>query len=128
MIDIQRFIQSVLRQDRKALPDFFHDGACVNWHCTNERFSVEEYVRANCEYPGTWDGKIKSIDQMGEAAVVVTRVFSLDGSVSCHCVSRIHCEGARIRSLDEYWADDEPPPRWRREMKIGAPIRKEAMK
>lgn len=125
MIEIQEFIQAVLRQDRERLRAFFQEDAVINWHCTNERFTVEEYLRANCEYPGTWDGEIESIDMLGNVAYVVTRVFPPRQSASCHCVSRICCEGDKIYSLDEYWADDGPPPPWRQEMEIGVPIRRE---
>ena len=128
MIEIQAFIQAVLQQNRERLREFFCEDAYVNWHGTNERFTVEEYIRANCEYPGTWDGEIESIDRMGDLFFVVTRVFPMDRSSSFHCVSRICCKEDKICSLDEWWADDGVAPRWRREMNIGVPIRKEEEK
>lgn len=30
------------------------------------KFTVEEYIRANCEYPREWDGKILSLDEYWE--------------------------------------------------------------
>lgn len=127
MIEIQAFIQAVLQQDRERLRQFFCGDAYVNWHCTNERFTVEEYIRANCECPGTWDGEIESVDQFEELAIVVTRVFPTDRSSYWLCVSSIRCQEDKICSLDEWWADVGAPPLWRREMHIGVPIRKETL-
>ena len=56
-MDIRAFWSAVLSQDRKALPEYFCRGAVIRWHCSNERFTVEEYVRANCDYPGQWAGE-----------------------------------------------------------------------
>ena len=30
---------------------FFHPDARVDWVCTNERFTLDEYITANCRYP-----------------------------------------------------------------------------
>lgn len=54
--DIKGFWRDVLTQNREALPAWFAPGAQVLWHCTNERFRLEEFIRANCDYPGDWDG------------------------------------------------------------------------
>lgn len=35
------------------------------WHCTNECFNVEEFIRANCEYPGEWEGEVERIEKIG---------------------------------------------------------------
>lgn len=51
-MNIQNFWKAVLNQDAGKIKEYFHEDAYVNWHCTNEHFSVEEYIRANCEYPG----------------------------------------------------------------------------
>ena len=48
-MDLERYWQAVLRQDRETLRGFFHPDAWVNWHNTGERFTVEEFIRANCE-------------------------------------------------------------------------------
>ena len=59
-MDIQGFWKAVIAQDADKIRTFFHPHAYVNWHNTNERFSVEEFIRANCEYPGKWKGKVES--------------------------------------------------------------------
>ena len=113
MIDCRAFIDAVLRQDAAALRRFFTDGASVSWPCTGEVFSAEEYVRVNCEYPGDWAGEIERTERLDGLVILVTRVWPKDKSASYHAVSFLRCEGDRIAALDEYWADDGPPPAWR---------------
>lgn len=122
---IRRFFQEVIDQNEAALPAFFADGAAVRWHCTNEDFTAAEYIRANCEYPGTWKGEIERLALLGETAVSAARVWSADGAISCHVVSFYEFEGERIRCMDEYWGDDGPAPGWRQALKLGRPIHEE---
>ena len=70
------FWRAVAAQEKDQLRGFFAEGAEVLWPNTNERFSVEEYLRANCEYPGKWNGKIERMLDTVEASVTVTRVWS----------------------------------------------------
>ena len=60
-MDIQAFWSAVLQQDADAIRAYFYPNAWVNWHNTNEHFHVEEFIRANCEYPGEWDGEVERI-------------------------------------------------------------------
>jgi len=106
-----------------ALPRYFTDDAVIRWHCSNEQFTVAEYVQANCEYPNDWNGEIERIETSGDSTVLVGRVFPVDKSTSYHVVSFIKCDGNLIRELDEYWADDGEAPEWRKNMKIGRAIR-----
>ena len=117
--------QDILSQNRARLPSYFHDDAVIRWHCTNEQFTVAEYVRANCEYPGDWNGEIERAEESGDTAVLAGRVFPPDGGSSFHVVSFIRFRSGKIGEMDEYWADDGPAPAWRREMKIGKPIHDE---
>ena len=55
-MNMQQLGESVLAQDEQKIRTYFHPKAYVNWHCTNEHFSVEEFIQANCEYPGEWGG------------------------------------------------------------------------
>ena len=88
-MDIQGFITAVLRQDGQQLRAYFLPDAYVNWHNTNEHFTVEEYIRANCEYPGEWAGEIERVIQTQDMVVAVTHVYSTDFSISCHSTSFI---------------------------------------
>lgn len=47
----------VLSQNEKEIKKYFHKGAYINWHCTKEHFTVDEFIMANCEYPGNWAGE-----------------------------------------------------------------------
>ena len=122
-MDIHKFWSAVLRQDREALKGFFRADAWVNWHNTNEHFTAEEFIRANCDYPGDWDGEVERIVEQGGLTITATHVYSKDQSLSFHVVSFIRVKEGKIASIDEYWGDDGQPPKWRQELGIGRPIR-----
>lgn len=122
-MDISAFLHDVLSKNRNALPSFFCDDAVIRWHCTNEQFTVSEFISANCDYPGEWDGEMERIEAFGDTVVLAGRVFLTDQSALFHVVSFIKLYNDRIIELDEYWADDGDAPAWRKEMKIGRPIR-----
>lgn len=121
-MDIRNFWIDVLRQDADAIRSYFHPDAVIRWHCTDEQFTVEEFIRANCEYPGDWDGEIERIEHSGDLIVTVLRVFPKDRSASFHVSSFIRVAEERIASADEYWADDGPAPQWRQALHIGTSI------
>lgn len=120
---IRNFWRDILNQDAAALRGWFHPEAIIRWHCSNERFSVEEFIRANCEYPGQWDGKVERIEQIGDLIITVTCVWSRDKSYACHAVSFIRVKEGKIIAMDEYWGDDAPAPQWRQDMHIGTPVK-----
>ena len=122
-MDIEKFWADVLAQDADALPAYFHDDAIVNWHCTNERFSVSEFIMANCEYPGSWAGRVERALACGDMTVTATHVWAADDpSLSFHVVSFIKLRGDKIAQVDEYWGDDGPAPQWRLDKRIGTAI------
>ena len=122
-MDIGAFWEAVLSQDRKALAEYFCRDAVIRWHCSNERFTVEEYIRANCGYPGEWTGEIERVEEAENTVITAVHVFPKDGSASFHVTSFLRLKGGRIQELDEYWADDGEAPDWRRKMNIGTKIR-----
>ena len=122
-LDIQSFWHDILTQNRVALPYYFCEDAVIRWHCSNEKFTVSEYVQANCEYPNDWNGEIERIEELGPSIVLVGRVFPTDHSSSFHVVSFISLNEGLISEMDEYWADDGDAPGWRKAMNIGKPIR-----
>lgn len=126
MFDIRAFFHAVLVQDAQALRAFFHEDAWVEWPCTGEHFTLEEYIRANCEYPGDWDGEIERTIVSDDALIIAARVYPKDRSASFHAASFLQVKNGRIASMTEYWADDGPAPQWRQEMRIGRPIRRGA--
>ena len=64
-IDVKKFWDAVLRQDADKIRHYFKQTSYINWHCTNEHFTVEEFIQANCEYPGQWDGVVERIEDIG---------------------------------------------------------------
>ena len=122
-MDVKAFWRDVLSQNREALQAYFCKDAVIRWHCTNEKFSVQEYIKVNCDYPSEWDGEIERIDKAGETWVTVVRVFPKDKSASFHVVSFIKCKEDRISEMDEYWADDGEAPEWRLNMRVGEAMR-----
>lgn len=123
MMNVLSFWESVLKQDAEGLKHFFHQDAVIRWHCTNEQFTVEEYIRANGECPGDLAGEVECIEEMDDEIVTVTHVHPIDHSSSFHVVSFLKMIDGKISTMDEYWADDGPSPQWRQAMKIGIPIR-----
>lgn len=121
-MNIQSFFDDVIHQDAERLKQFFCDDAVIRWPCSNEQFSVDEYVRANCEYPNKWSGEIERVERTDDTIIMAARVFPTDDSASYHVVSFIKLKADMILSLDEYWADDGVAPEWRQKMQIGKPI------
>ena len=121
-MNIQDFLNAILKQDAERLRIYFSDSAYINGHCTNERFTVEEYIQANCEYPGTWDGTIERIEQIDDLIITAVNVYSIDRTSSFHVVSFIKLKDDKIIAMDEYWGDDEVPPQWRFEKRLGRKI------
>lgn len=119
---IQDFFKAVVEQDAEVLRGFFSKNAYVNWHNTNEHFTVSEYIRANCEYPNSWDGAVERVEILDDLVITAARIFTKDGALSFHVNSFIKIEDGRIAQMDEYWGEDGPAPQWRRNKHIGTAI------
>ena len=113
--------KAVAQQDAEELRTFFAPEALIRWHCTNEQFDLEAFLRANCEYPGEWHGEVERMNVLADGLCTAARVWSND--FSCHVVSffRFRTDGLII-ALDEYWGDDGLPPVWRQAMQLSTPI------
>lgn len=122
-MDIRSYWKAALMQDAEKMKKYFTPHAVINWHNTNECFTVDEFICANCEYPGKWDGVIERIESMGHFIITAVHVFSCDKSLSFHVTSFIKTDGEKILSIDEYWGEDGAAPQWRLDKKIGRPIR-----
>ena len=117
------FWQDVANQAASNLQNYFLSNATINWHNTNEQFSVEEYIRANCEYPGDWCGEVERIELVENLAITATRVWLSDSSASFHVTSFFEFDNDKIIYLNEYWGDDGVAPQWRLDKGIGKPIK-----
>lgn len=122
-MDVKHYWRAALAQNAEEMRPFFREDAVIRWPNTNEQFRVEEFLRANCEYPGSWTGKIERMERIENLIITVVHVCSRDKSVSCHVTSFFQMQDDKIIMLDEYWGDDGPPPRWRQEMGLGTSIR-----
>lgn len=120
-----RFWRDIAAQDADALRTYFTSEAQIRWHNSNELFTLEEFIRANCEYPGDWRGEVEQMESHpdGQRAMTITRVWPADESAEFRVVSFFAFVGEKIACLDEFWGDVGPAPAWRREMRIGQPIR-----
>lgn len=121
-MDIGAFYRAIITQNAEELTAFFCEDAVIRWPCTNERFTREEYVIANCEYPSGWDGELVRMETAGERIILVDRIWPKDRSVFFHGVIFLTLRDGLIAEMDEYWGPEEEPPQWRKERGIGRPL------
>jgi hypothetical protein len=121
-MDVKLYWDAVIRQDKDEMLGFFNEDAYIRWHNTNEQFTVEQFIRANCEYPGEWDGEIERIENISDLVITVTRIWTKDRELFFHVVSFIKVHNNKISSIDEYWGDDGKAPKWRVDLAIGEAI------
>ena len=118
---IKKFFSDVVAQDKDNLRKYFCEDAIIRWHCTNESFNLDEYIIANCEYPGKWNGEIQRLIEVENTIITVTRVYS--DEMSCHATSFFTIENNKIKELNEYFGDDGFAPKWRLDKQLGNPIK-----
>lgn len=123
-MDIHAYWKACLEQDKNKMREFFCENAYINWHNTNEQFTLEEFIIANCEYPGLWNGEVKRIEKIGDLIITVTLVYSEENkNNSFHVTSFIKIKNDKIKQIDEYWGNDGNPPQWRIDKNIGKNIK-----
>lgn len=115
---IRALWNAVAEQDGEAMARFFTKDALVLWPNTDERFTLGEYMQANCTYPGQWSGQVEQIAPDGSASVA--RVWDGEGA-AFRAVSFYRWRGERICRLEEYWGDVAPAPAWRQKLRLGTP-------
>ena len=122
-MDVYSFWNDTLAQDAVKIRKYFHENAYINWHDTNEHFTLEEFIIANCEYPDKWNGKVERVIEFGNLVITVTLVYGINKELSFHVVSFISLKDDKIISIDEYWGEDDDVPQWRLDKHIGKPIK-----
>ena len=75
---IEKYWQDTLNQDEIAIREYFSHEAIIYWHNTNEKFTVEDYILANCKYPGNWSGVIERIEKLEDLIITVVKVCAKD--------------------------------------------------
>ena len=123
LLDIRKYWEVILKQDIQAMKYYFRPDAQIRWHNTNELFSVDEFIRANCEYLGEWCGELEKLIEKDDLVICVVHVYSKDDLLHFHVTSFIKINGGLIQSIDEYWGDDGEAPQWRLDKKIGRKIK-----
>lgn len=111
----------IAAQNEEELKKYFHENACIRWHNTNEQFNVSEFLRANCDYPGSWNSEVERIEYTENIIITAVHVWSEESSF--HVTSFFIMTDEKIRTLDEYWGNDDTAPQWRVDKNIGKPIR-----
>lgn len=122
-VNIHDFWKVTLSQDANAMRHYFDKGAYIRWHNTNEQFSVDEFIIANCEYPDNWDGEVERVEKIDDLLITVTHVYAVNKPLSFHVTSFIQTRDDKIISIDEYWGDDGEAPKWRLDKHIGKEIK-----
>ena len=122
-MEIRSYWQAVLAQRPEEMRSFLHPDAVVRWPNTNEQFTADEFIQANCTYPGSWNGVLERVEEAAGRVITVVRVYARDQSASFHVTSFMKLQDDKILELDEYWGDDGPPPRWRQSMHLGKPLK-----
>ncbi len=117
---INEYWKYILSQNAEKMSEFFDENATINWHNTNEKFTVQEYIKVNCAYPNDWCGEVERIEEVGELVITVTSVHNKKESF--HAVSFIKTKNDKITCIDEYWVEDGEVPQWRADMGIGIKI------
>jgi len=110
------------KQNWSNIHTYFEDEAIINWNNTNERFTVEKFVRANAEYPGDWNIGIERLECIENLVISVVKVQLKNDDVSVHATSFFEFNNKKIIVLNEYWGDDGKAPQWRIEKQIGKAI------
>lgn len=120
---VQNYWVDVAEQNADNMRTYFTDNGVINWHNSNESFNLEEYIKANCEYPGEWSVKVERLEQTGDLIISVARLQLMGTDSVFRATSFIRFIEDKIVTIDEYWGDEGPAPQWRIDMQLGRKIR-----
>ncbi|MDB1144729.1 MAG: hypothetical protein KGV48_000120 [Alcaligenaceae bacterium] len=121
-MDIKAYWDAIVKQDDSQIRPFFSQEASIHWHNTDEHFSVDEFIKVNCTYPGQWDYEIKHSKQLDHLLITAVRVFDNTQHHSFHVVSFIQTQNDKITLMDEYWGEDGEIPQWRQALNVSKTI------
>lgn len=123
MFNIYEFYDTILNQNALEIKKFFNEDAYIDWHNTNERFTIDEFIEVNCTYPDKWGGEVERVEQIGNLLIAVAKVINVFDKSSFYVNSFILLENDKIVKLDEYWGDNGEIPQWRMIKNIGVKIK-----
>ena len=118
------FLQDVVSKKADAIRGYFAKDAIICWHDSNEQFTLEEFIRANCEYPSTWNCEIERIEKYAKGFVIAAQLDHPEDGFYVKYVSFVELDDdEKVKRLDEYFVTIEEIPQWRRDMEVGRPIK-----
>lgn len=121
---IMHFWETIDKQEWEKLKYFFEDSATVAWPNTKELFDdINNFIRANSEYPGDWRIEIERIEEIESKVITVAKVSLKDQDTSFYAVSFFEIANGKIKSLTEYWGDNGDAPEWRRKLNLSRTLR-----
>lgn len=118
-VDIAAYVAAILAQDAEGMRRWLHPEAEVRWVHSRERFTAEEYIRANCAYPDSWQGHIERLERIGDLVIAVIRILSSDHQIRLRSVAFLKLKDGWVVDQEEYFCEDGNPPAWRQELGIG---------
>ena len=121
-VTIRSLWQAIAEQNEEKLVCFFTPDAQILWPNTEERFDLNGYLRANCDYPGQWNGKVETVALDGSYSIA--KVWPPEGGAA-RAVTFYKWRNGKIEQMVEYWGDIGPAPEWRRGLSLCPPERKE---
>lgn len=120
--NLSNFWKVVLAQDEEKIAIYFKENASIYWYNTNEKFTVNEFIQANCRYPGEWEGSIERFVEKENLVITVVKVKQKNADCTFHVTSFFEFKGSKIERVDEYWGVDGSAPKWRLDLEIGSKI------
>ncbi|MCV2370691.1 nuclear transport factor 2-like protein [Roseateles oligotrophus] len=122
---VRRFWALYQARQWAAAQALLHPQAACQWWATSERFEgAEAIVHVNAVYPEGWTIhllELNALDCGGDATaapVARRRVHSLvrvdQAEQAFYANSFFGIEQGLIVAIDEYWADAQPAPAWRK--------------
>ena len=121
---IKKYWQATLAQDANKMVQMLSKTCLITWPNTNECFTKEHYIKANCLYPGTWKGTVQEINPYLDGYLSITNVLSQDEVTSLHAITFFKINNGLITSIKEYWSEDGAPPTWRQSLDLSTPLKK----
>lgn len=118
LMKLKSFWNDMNERNWDKLARYFWPKAEIEWPNTGERFTVDDFVKVNSEYPGTWDIELQRIEQCGTTLISVALVKEHDGDQSLFVASFFEFDGDLILKLIEYWSENGEPPEWRRGLNV----------
>jgi len=124
MFDPKKFLQDVVSKNAEAFKGYFTNDAIICWHDSNEQFTLDEFVKANCEYPSVWTCEIERIEKIEKGFAIAAEMNHPADGFYVKYISFIELnDNEKVQRLDEYFVAIEEIPQWRRDMNIGRSIR-----